>query len=139
MKWIIRCHIDKQVSFDCHLPSTTNSSVRQNIGWYTVHRLISARDPHFLIYDFDGGTFDVSILSIEDGIFTVKATDGDMNLNGNEIDQILTEIHVLLDVEPQSENEDRNGDNEKEKSKIRSVFVDYCDTSTIPILDGIYN
>ena len=39
-----------------------------------------------LIFDLGGGTFDVSILSIEDGIFEVKSTAGDTHLGGEDFD-----------------------------------------------------
>merc|ERR1719510_1573898 len=41
---------------------------------------------HVLIYDLGGGTFDVSILTIEDGIFEVKSTSGDTHLGGEDFD-----------------------------------------------------
>jgi len=40
-----------------------------------------------LIFDLGGGTFDVSLLSIEDGVFEVKATAGDTHLGGEDFDQ----------------------------------------------------
>ena len=40
-----------------------------------------------LIFDLGGGTFDVSLLSIEDGVFEVKATNGDTHLGGEDFDQ----------------------------------------------------
>ena len=43
----------------------------------------------YIIYDFGGGTFDVSILSLEKGIFRVIATDGDTMLGGDDIDEII--------------------------------------------------
>lgn len=42
-----------------------------------------------LIFDLGGGTFDVSLLSIEDGIFEVKATAGDTHLGGEDFDNRL--------------------------------------------------
>ena len=39
-----------------------------------------------LIFDLGGGTFDVSILTIEDGIFEVKSTAGDTHLGGEDFD-----------------------------------------------------
>jgi L1 cell adhesion molecule like protein len=44
-----------------------------------------------LIFDLGGGTFDVSLLSIEDGIFEVKATAGDTHLGGEDFDNKLVE------------------------------------------------
>lgn len=39
-----------------------------------------------LIFDLGGGTFDVSVLAIEDGFFEVKATNGDTHLGGEDFD-----------------------------------------------------
>ncbi|KAI9991816.1 hypothetical protein PInf_017187 [Phytophthora infestans] len=47
-----------------------------------------------LIFDLGGGTFDVSLLTIEDGIFEVKATAGDTNLGGEDFDNRLVEFFV---------------------------------------------
>lgn len=44
-----------------------------------------------LIFDLGGGTFDVSLLSIEDGVFEVKATAGDTHLGGEDFDNKLVE------------------------------------------------
>merc|ERR1712093_9059 len=42
---------------------------------------------NILVYDLGGGTFDVTLLSIEDGVFEVKATAGDTHLGGEDFDQ----------------------------------------------------
>src|SRR6187402_2001028 len=47
------------------------------------------------VYDFGGGTFDVSILKLHEGIFEVIATNGDTHLGGDDIDNLL--IHIALD------------------------------------------
>jgi L1 cell adhesion molecule like protein len=44
-----------------------------------------------LIFDLGGGTFDVSLLTIEDGIFEVKATAGDSHLGGEDFDNRLVD------------------------------------------------
>jgi Fe-S protein assembly chaperone HscA len=41
------------------------------------------------VYDFGGGTFDISILRVEDGVFQVLATNGDTHLGGDDIDLVL--------------------------------------------------
>ncbi|XP_062567684.1 heat shock cognate 71 kDa protein [Saccostrea cucullata] len=46
----------------------------------------SAGERNVLIFDLGGGTFDVSILTIEDGIFEVKSTSGDTHLGGEDFD-----------------------------------------------------
>ncbi len=50
------------------------------------------------VYDFGGGTFDISILRLHDGIFEVLATNGDTHLGGDDIDNLLLRI-ALEDVE----------------------------------------
>ena len=47
------------------------------------------KEQNILIFDLGGGTFDVSLLSIEDGIFEVKATAGDTHLGGEDFDNLL--------------------------------------------------
>ena len=46
---------------------------------------------NFIVYDLGGGTFDVSILTIHQGIFKVLSTKGDTHLGGDDIDQLVTE------------------------------------------------
>ena len=45
-----------------------------------------------LVFDFGGGTFDVSILELGDGVFEVKATSGNNHLGGDDIDQSLVDL-----------------------------------------------
>jgi len=49
----------------------------------------SAADETVLVFDLGGGTFDVSILEIGDGVFEVKSTHGDTNLGGDDWDQAI--------------------------------------------------
>lgn len=44
-----------------------------------------------LVFDLGGGTFDVSILDVGDGVFEVKATSGDTQLGGNDFDQLIVD------------------------------------------------
>ncbi len=46
------------------------------------------------VYDFGGGTFDISILKLQDGIFEVIATNGDTHLGGDDIDNLLIAVAV---------------------------------------------
>jgi molecular chaperone DnaK len=46
-------------------------------------------DQKILVFDFGGGTFDVSVLELGDGVFEVEATNGDNHLGGDDIDELL--------------------------------------------------
>jgi molecular chaperone DnaK len=48
-----------------------------------------------LVFDFGGGTFDVSVLELGDGIFEVKSTNGDNMLGGDDVDQVIID-HLAL-------------------------------------------
>jgi heat shock 70kDa protein 1/2/6/8 len=51
----------------------------------------SEKERNVMIYDLGGGTFDVSLLNIQGGVFTVKATAGDTHLGGQDFDTNLLE------------------------------------------------
>merc|ERR1712139_13305 len=51
-------------------------------------------EKNVLIFDLGGGTFDVSLLTIEEGIFEVKATAGDTHLGGEDFDNKLCEHFI---------------------------------------------
>jgi L1 cell adhesion molecule like protein len=52
------------------------------------------KERHVLIFDLGGGTFDVSVLTIEEGIFEVKSTAGDTHLGGEDFDNRLVTFFV---------------------------------------------
>lgn len=54
----------------------------------------TSRETNVLIFDLGGGTFDVSLLTIEDGIFEVKATAGDTHLGGEDFDNRMVSHFV---------------------------------------------
>src|SRR3989454_3408990 len=56
------------------------------------------------VYDLGGGTFDISILKVEDGVFQVLATNGDTHLGGDDIDRLLVE-DVLAEIAGPKEQE----------------------------------
>ena len=60
-----------------------------------AYGLDRAKEGTVAVYDFGGGTFDVSILKLHDGIFEVIATNGDTHLGGDDIDNLL--MHIALD------------------------------------------
>ena len=61
-----------------------------------------------LVFDLGGGTFDVSILEVGDGIFEVLATAGDTNLGGDDFDKVL--VNWLMNDFKEKENIDLSSD-----------------------------
>ncbi len=60
-----------------------------------AYGLDKKKDEQIAVYDLGGGTFDISILELGDGVFEVKATNGDTHLGGDDFDQ--TVIDWLLE------------------------------------------
>ncbi len=54
-----------------------------------AYGLDKKKDEEIAVYDLGGGTFDISILEIGEGVFEVKATNGDTHLGGDDFDQIV--------------------------------------------------
>ena len=60
------------------------------------------------VYDLGGGTFDITLLSLNKGIFEVRATNGDTHLGGDDFDQAI--IQLLMDEFKAAEGIDLSGD-----------------------------
>ena len=60
-----------------------------------AYGLDRAKEGTIAVYDLGGGTFDISILNLRDGIFEVRSTNGDTHLGGDDIDNLL--LAVALD------------------------------------------
>ncbi len=82
------------------------------------------KDEKIAVYDLGGGTFDVSILELGDGVFEVKSTNGDTHLGGADFDRVI--INYFADEFKKEHGIDISGDNaamqrlrdEAEKAKI---------------------
>merc|ERR1711887_159351 len=61
---------------------------------YGLDKKKGAQESNVLIFDLGGGTFDVSILTIEEGIFEVKSTAGDTHLGGEDFDNRMVDHFV---------------------------------------------
>jgi Fe-S protein assembly chaperone HscA len=57
-----------------------------------AYGLDRAKEGTIAVYDLGGGTFDISILKLRDGIFEVQSTNGDTHLGGDDIDNLLVAI-----------------------------------------------
>lgn len=86
-----------------------------------------------LVFDLGGGTFDVSILEVGDGVFEVKATSGDTQLGGNDFDQKIVDwlAELFLDAEEIDLRRDRQAlqrlSEAAEKAKIELSSVNVTD------------
>jgi len=84
------------------------------------------------VYDFGGGTFDISILRLQDGIFEVLATHGDTHLGGDDIDQRLMAI-ALEDIASEW-GEDLSANHEAVQTVRRAVIAAKHQLSMLPVV-----
>lgn len=78
----------------------------------------TSQERNVLIFDLGGGTFDVSILAIEDGIFEVKSTAGDTHLGGEDFDNRLVKHFV---AEFKKKHKKDMGDNKRALRRLRTA------------------
>lgn len=85
-----------------------------------AYGLDKKRDGLIAVYDFGGGTFDVSVLKLHEGIFEVVATGGDTHLGGDDIDNLL--IAIALDDIAGDLNVDVRGNGEAVQAVRKAVI-----------------
>ncbi len=95
------------------------------------------RDGLIAVYDFGGGTFDISILKLHEGIFEVIATGGDTHLGGDDIDNLL--IAIALDDIAGDLSEDVRGNGEAVQAIRKAVIeakilLSTADAATLDVL-----
>jgi molecular chaperone DnaK len=59
-----------------------------------AYGLDKQEDEHIAVYDLGGGTFDISIIDVSDGVFEVRSTNGDTHLGGDDFDETLIDFLV---------------------------------------------
>lgn len=92
-------------------------------------------DEEIAVYDLGGGTYDISVLNLADGVFQVQATNGDTHLGGDDFDQVL--IDYLADEFKKQEGIDLRKDRmalqrlkeAAEKAKIELSSVEQTDVN----------
>jgi Fe-S protein assembly chaperone HscA len=95
------------------------------------------RDGLIAVYDFGGGTFDISILKLHEGIFEVIATGGDTHLGGDDIDNLL--IAIALDDIAGDLGEDVRSNGEAVQAIRKAVIeakilLSSADSATLDVL-----
>lgn len=73
-----------------------------------AYGLESKKDEKIAVFDLGGGTFDVSILELGDGVFEVKSTNGDTHLGGEDFDNVI--VNYLCDEFKKESGVDIKGD-----------------------------
>ncbi len=73
-----------------------------------AYGLDSKKDEKIVVFDLGGGTFDVSVLELGDGVFEVKSTNGDTHLGGEDFDNII--VNHFIDVFKNNEGVDLKND-----------------------------
>jgi molecular chaperone DnaK len=90
-------------------------------------------DQRIAVFDFGGGTFDISILDVGDGVFEVKATNGDTHLGGDDLDKAL--VDYIADEFQKSQGIDLRKDLMALQRLREAAESAKCDLSTSPETD----
>jgi molecular chaperone DnaK len=103
------------------------------------------KDQKIIVYDLGGGTFDISVLEIGDGVFEVKSTDGDTHLGGDDFDNAI--INWMVEEFKKENNMDLSKDPmalqrlkdaaEKAKIELSSSSQSEINLPYITALDGV--
>ncbi|MEX2415507.1 MAG: molecular chaperone DnaK [Paenibacillaceae bacterium] len=110
-----------------------------------AYGLEKVEDQTILVFDLGGGTFDVSILELGDGIFEVKATSGDNHLGGDDFDQLVMDWLVAefkkeqgIDLSKDKAAVQRLKDAaEKAKKELSGVMSTSISLPFITVADGV--
>ena len=85
---------------------------------YGLDKKDAMREQNVLVFDLGGGTFDVSLLAIDDGIFEVKATAGDTHLGGEDFDNRLV-AHFIQEFKRKNKKDMSN--NQRALRRLRTA------------------
>jgi heat shock protein 1/8 len=88
---------------------------------YGLDKMKEGEEKNILVFDCGGGTHDISLLNISDGIFEVKATAGDTHLGGEDIDRLLVEYCI------QEFHKKNPGKKIHENKKVRARLHKACE------------
>lgn len=103
------------------------------------------KDAKIIVYDLGGGTFDISVLEIGDGVFEVKSTDGDVHLGGDDFDneiinwmvsEFKSEHNIDLSKDPMALQRLKDAA-EKAKIELSSTVQSEINLPYITAQDGV--
>lgn len=99
-----------------------------------AYGLDQAKEEKIVVFDLGGGTFDVSVLELGDGVFEVKSTNGDTHLGGEDFDNRIVD-HFLAEFK-KNEGIDLKGDNaalQRLKDEAEKAKKELSSTSQVEI------
>ncbi len=130
------------------VPAYFNDAQRQatkdagQIAGLTVERIVNEptaaalaygldkkKDETIAVFDFGGGTFDISILEVGEGVVEVKSTHGDTHLGGDDVDQVL--IRWIVDEFKKDQGIDLSGDKMALQRLKEAAEKAKCELSTV--------
>ena len=98
-----------------------------------AYGLDKKKEEKIAVYDFGGGTFDISILELGEGVFEVKSTNGDTHLGGDNIDQVV--INWIADEFKKSQGIDLRTDQQALQRLKEAAEKAKCELSTVQETD----
>ena len=90
------------------------------------------KDGFWLVFDFGGGTFDAALLKVEDGIMTVKDTEGDNYLGGKNLDLAVVDEIIMPYIE-QNYSIDSILEDDNKKQILRNAMKFYAEETKIKL------
>ena len=141
------------ITVPAHFDDTMRNLVKHaaNLAGFDVLRLISeptaaayayglenGSEGMYLVYDFGGGTFDVSLLNMRMGVFQVLGTDGNLGLGGDDIDYILASHLGCDDIEAKAIKEELSYGHESRIDQASfEKLIDPIISKTIEITESV--
>jgi molecular chaperone DnaK len=95
-----------------------------------AYGLDKKKDERIAVFDFGGGTFDISILEVGEGVFEVKSTNGDTHLGGDDLDKAL--VDYIADEFQKQQGIDLRKDVMALQRLREAAEAAKCDLSTLP-------
>jgi molecular chaperone HscA len=94
----------------------------------------------YAVYDFGGGTFDLSLLNLEKGVFQVLATGGDLTLGGDDIDRAIAESFGFTDTRKGRELKEALSDRDEfehvKREAVEEIAAPFI-KQTLKITEGV--
>ncbi len=92
-----------------------------------------SRDGKWLVFDFGGGTFDAALVVIEEGLVTVKDTEGDNHLGGRDLDYAVVDQIILEEVAGDHDVEEYVAQDPRRREWLRDALKHWAEEARIAL------